>query len=82
MSHAPQKSNIRKADAVMRWLGRFVRGTPPTLGRLKNLKARRHKDGRVEIFAARSNPEHSLWLDAHKDHWPDFIPHGQGEGRL
>ena len=42
-------------------------------GNLGVLEARRSKkDGRVEIFAPRSNPEHSLWLETHKDHWGKF----------
>ena len=42
-------------------------------GNLEGLEARRSKkDGRVEIFAPRSNPDHSLWLETHKDHWEKF----------
>jgi hypothetical protein len=42
-------------------------------GNLGCLEARRHKkDRRVEIFAPRSNPEHSLWIETHKDHWETF----------
>ena len=42
-------------------------------GNLGVLEARRSKkDGRVEIFAPRSNPEHALWLETHKDHWKKF----------
>jgi hypothetical protein len=42
-------------------------------GNLGCLKARRNtQNGKVEIYAPRSNPEHSLWVETHKDHWSNF----------
>ncbi len=64
--------------AIWRWLNRLVRNNEPwTYGKLNNLEARKHKDGQVEIFAPRSHPDHSLWIETHRDHWNTFTPNAQ-----
>jgi len=40
------------------------------------LQARRHRDGRVEIFAPRDYSE-PLWIETHKDHWHTFTPNSE-----
>lgn len=62
-----------------RWMRcRVLRYSYWEIGTLGVLEARRSKiNGRVEIFAPRSNPEHSLWLETHKDHWEKFKKNAQ-----
>jgi hypothetical protein len=63
----------------LRWMRcRVLRYSYWEIGSLGCLKARRNKrDGRVEIFAPRSNPEHALWIETHKDHWEKFVQNSQ-----
>jgi hypothetical protein len=63
-----------KLNAFWRRMRCFVlRSSEWESGALGVLEARRSKkDGRMEIFAPRSNPEHSLWIETHKDHWEKF----------
>jgi hypothetical protein len=65
---------VQKAERLMAKLGMRCRVLRYwDIGSLGCLKARRNRrDGRVEIFAPRSNPDHSLWLETHKDHWHKF----------
>ena len=51
-----------------------------TMGKGGCLQARRHKDGRVEIFAPRDYRE-PLWIETHRDHWHAFAPNDQVEAR-
>ena len=50
---------------------------PWVIGKLGRLEARKHRDGRVEIFAPRSIPSHALWVEVHPDHWDGFTPDQQ-----
>lgn len=69
---------------VFGWMRRLVlRKSHWEIGTLGVLAARRRKiDGRVEIFAQRSNPEHSLWLETHKDHWEKFQQNEQAQAPM
>jgi hypothetical protein len=80
--HAMKKLRI-KIGAAWRWMRCFVlRSSEWESGALGGLEARRSKnDGRVEIFAPKSNPEQSLWLETHKDHWENFEQNASVEAR-
>ena len=59
--------------AVGRWIQCLVRRPDPwTYGRYKSLKARKHRDGQMEIWAERNNPDHSLWIETHPIYWNKF----------
>lgn len=77
MRHAMKKPISNTGRVMWRCLQRLVRNEPWTYGKLKSLEARKHKDGQVEIFAPRSNPDHSLWIETHRDHWNTFTPNGE-----
>ena len=47
-----------------------------TMGKGGVLQARRHRDGRVEIFAQRDYCE-PLWVKTHRDHWHKFTPNAE-----
>lgn len=63
------RSVWRKLIVNNRFLCRF---NPWTYGKCGSLKARKHINGKMEIWAPRSNPEHALWIETHPDHWHKF----------
>ena len=71
--HAMNRLPKALIRAAWRCVQRIVlRSDPWTYGKYKSLKSRKHRDGQMEIWAERTNPNHSLWIEAHPDHWGEF----------
>lgn len=68
-----KKLLLKPSNTVWRWIRCLVRRSDPwTYGTFKSLKARKHRNGKMEIWSERTNPDHSLWFEAHHDHWDKF----------
>jgi len=57
---------------VMQWQFRKEQGYE--YGTLNGLQARKSECGKVEFWAVRTNPAHSLWVASHSSHWHKFVP--------